>query len=175
MNLCCSVIFNILCVIIYMALQPIVDSASSLSRLQYHTQLHTTLGRTPLDEWSARRRDLHLTTHTTHKRKTSISPVGFEPTIPINERLQTHILDRAATGIGVPMFRTNKYNLTQGKGNFYLMDAIPLCDIIKVYTNIYVNTQQYCLTQFYYYLERGDMFRLLIQPSSVQLTIEQDL
>jgi len=24
-----------------------------------------------------------------------------------------------------------------------LMDAIPLCDIIKAYTNIYVNTQQY--------------------------------
>ena len=55
------------------------------------------------------------------------------------------------------------------------MDAIQLCDIIKVYTNIYVNTQQYCLTQFYYYLESGEMFRLLIQPSSGQLTIEQEL
>ena len=29
---------------------------------------HTTLGRTPLDEWSARRRDLYLTTHNTHDR-----------------------------------------------------------------------------------------------------------
>jgi hypothetical protein len=28
---------------------------------------HTTLGRTPLDEWPARRRDLYLTTHNTHK------------------------------------------------------------------------------------------------------------
>jgi hypothetical protein len=27
---------------------------------------HTTLGRTALDEWSARRRDLYLTTHNTH-------------------------------------------------------------------------------------------------------------
>jgi hypothetical protein len=27
-------------------------------------------------------------------------PVGFEPTIPANERPQTHALDRAATGIG---------------------------------------------------------------------------
>jgi hypothetical protein len=29
---------------------------------------HTTLGRTPLDELSARRRDLYLTTHNTHKK-----------------------------------------------------------------------------------------------------------
>jgi len=28
------------------------------------------LGRTPLDEWSARRRDLYLTTHNTHKKRT---------------------------------------------------------------------------------------------------------
>ena len=27
-------------------------------------------------------------------------PAGFEPAIPANERLQTHVLDRAATGIG---------------------------------------------------------------------------
>jgi len=30
---------------------------------------HTTVGRTPLDEWSARRRDLYLTTHNTHNRQ----------------------------------------------------------------------------------------------------------
>jgi hypothetical protein len=34
----------------------------------------------------------------THNRQTSIPPVGFEPTIPAGERLQTHALDRAATG-----------------------------------------------------------------------------
>jgi hypothetical protein len=27
-------------------------------------------------------------------------PAGFEPTIPASERLQTHVLDPAATGIG---------------------------------------------------------------------------
>jgi hypothetical protein len=27
-------------------------------------------------------------------------PEGFEPAIPANERPQTHVLDRAATGIG---------------------------------------------------------------------------
>jgi hypothetical protein len=38
---------------------------------------HTTFGRTPLDEWPARRRDLYLTTHNTHKRQTSLPPVGW--------------------------------------------------------------------------------------------------
>jgi hypothetical protein len=51
---------------------------------------HTTVGRTPLDEWQARRRDLYLTTHNTHKRQTSMPPVGFEPTILVSERPQTH-------------------------------------------------------------------------------------
>ena len=66
-----------------------------------HTQRRTTVGRTPLDEWSARRRDLYLTTHNTHNRQTSMSPVGFEPTISADERPQTHALDRAATGTGL--------------------------------------------------------------------------
>jgi hypothetical protein len=35
----------------------------------YHTQRRSTVGRTPLDEWSARRRDLYLTTHDTHNRQ----------------------------------------------------------------------------------------------------------
>jgi hypothetical protein len=34
----------------------------------HHTQWHITVGRTPLDERSARRRDLYLTTHTTLTR-----------------------------------------------------------------------------------------------------------
>jgi len=55
---------------------------------------HTTLGTTPLDEWSAQRTDLYLTTHNTHKRHTSMPPVGFEPAIPESEQSQTHSLDR---------------------------------------------------------------------------------
>jgi len=43
------------------------------------TLRHTILGRTPLDERSARCRDLQLTTHNTHKRQISMPPVGFEP------------------------------------------------------------------------------------------------
>ena len=44
------------------------------------------VGRTPLDEWSARRRDLYLTTHDTHNRQISMPPVGFEPKISAGER-----------------------------------------------------------------------------------------
>jgi len=35
------------------------------------TLRHTTFGRTPLDEWSACRRDFYLTTRDTHNRQTS--------------------------------------------------------------------------------------------------------
>ena len=46
--------------------------ASSFLRFVDHTQRRTTVGRTPLDEGSARRRDLYLTTHNTHNRQTSM-------------------------------------------------------------------------------------------------------
>jgi len=64
------------------------------------TQRRTTLGRTPLDEWSARRRDLYLTAHNTHNRQTPMPLVGFEPAFPASEPTQTYALDRAATGTG---------------------------------------------------------------------------
>jgi len=71
---------------------------TSFTKFLNHTQRHITLGRTPLDAWSARRRDIYLTTHNTRKRQTSMTPVGFEPTISAGERPQTHALDRGATG-----------------------------------------------------------------------------
>ena len=79
---------------------PMWVMASSFSRFLDHTHQCTTVGRTPLDEWSARRRDLYLTTHNTHNRQTSMPSVGFEPTISAGERPQTYALDRAATGTG---------------------------------------------------------------------------
>jgi len=74
--------------------------ASSFLRFLDHTQRRNTVGRTPLDEWSARRKDLYLTTHNTHNRQTSMPWVGFEPTISAGERPQTYVLDRTATGTG---------------------------------------------------------------------------
>ena len=73
--------------------------ASSFMRFLDHTQQRTTVGRTPLDEWSTCRRNFYLTTHNTDNRQTSMPPVGFEPTISAGERPQTYALDRAATGI----------------------------------------------------------------------------
>jgi len=63
------------------------------------TLRHTTLGRTSLDEWSARRRDLYLITHNTYKRQKYMPPARFDPAIPASEWPQTHALDRAATRI----------------------------------------------------------------------------
>jgi len=63
------------------------------------TLRHTTLCRTPPEEWSARRGDLYLTTHNNHKRQTSMPPKGFKPAISASERLQTHALTRSATSI----------------------------------------------------------------------------
>jgi hypothetical protein len=73
---------------------------SSFVTVLEHPQRRTTFGRTTLDEWSARRRDLYLTTHNTHNRQTYMPPVGFEPTISAGERPKTNALDRAVTGTG---------------------------------------------------------------------------
>ena len=69
--------------------------ASSFTRFLDHTQRRTTVDRTPLDEWSARRRDLYLTTHNNHNKhpcppdvlrifflftlKNPTASAGFEP------------------------------------------------------------------------------------------------
>ena len=60
-----------------------------------HTQRHTTVGRTPQDEGSARLRDLYLTIRNTSKREITMPQAGFEPAIPDSERRQTLALDRA--------------------------------------------------------------------------------
>ena len=66
------------------------------------TLTHTTLVRTPLDEYSARRRDLYyLTTHNTHKKQTCMPQSGFEPATPPSYRPHTHALHRAAPEIGL--------------------------------------------------------------------------
>ena len=70
-----------------------------------HSVTHThTFGRTPLDGGSARRRDLYLTTHNTHKIHTSMRSAGFEPAIPAAERPLTHALNRrSALSISVSL------------------------------------------------------------------------
>ena len=75
--------YSIHCIFVcYWCNSPQWARASSFTRFLDHIQRRTTVNRTPLDEWSARRRDLYLTTHNTHNRQTSMPPVGFEPKIP---------------------------------------------------------------------------------------------
>jgi len=64
------------------------------------TLRHASFGRTPLGEWSARRRNLYLKTHITHSRLTSMPPAVFEPAIPASGLPQTQALERAAARIG---------------------------------------------------------------------------
>ena len=56
------------------------------------TLRHITIDKTPLDEWSARLRELYLTTHKNHNPQISMSPAGFEPVILAGDRSQTEAL-----------------------------------------------------------------------------------
>jgi hypothetical protein len=70
-----------------MTQQPLVSQGTLIIETsQCHSVIHTTLGRTPLDKWSARRRDLYLTTHNTHNRQTSMPPARLELTILASSR-----------------------------------------------------------------------------------------
>ena len=69
--------------------------AASLLRLTDHTKLHiSTVSRTPIDEGSARRRDLYLAKHNTRKRQASLPLAGFEPAFPASDRKQALAFDR---------------------------------------------------------------------------------
>src|SRR5215475_16194007 len=83
-----------------------------------HTQRHTTVGRTPLDERSAHRRELYLTTHDTHNRQISMPPVGFESTISAGERPAAAHLLRSWVRIplGAWIFVCCKCRVLSGRG-----------------------------------------------------------
>jgi hypothetical protein len=57
------------------------------TRFLDHTQRRTTVGRTPLDEWSARRRDVYLTTHTQNSHETNIHTPGGNRTRNLSRRV----------------------------------------------------------------------------------------
>ena len=79
-----------------MAQQPFLGQGLLIIEASYsHFVTLTTVGSTLLDEWSARRTDIHLTNDNTHD-KTYTSPAGFEPAVPTSQRPQTHASDRAA-------------------------------------------------------------------------------
>ena len=88
------------------------------------TLRHTSHSMTSLDEWSARRRDLYLTTHNTHNRQTSMPLTGFEPAITARERQQIHAIYGAATGIwSVPLLPLHALIIFYSK-NFKFCTAV---------------------------------------------------
>jgi len=100
----------------------------SLSKFHDHTVTHTTIGMTPLDEWSARRRDPNLKTQNIHKRETSMPPVGFESAIPASMRPHTHAFDRAATVVGCMVYSFHGFcTLSSSNGSGTRLEFIPLC------------------------------------------------
>jgi len=66
-----------------------------------HTIRHTTVGRTPLDEGSARCRDLYLTSHNNTRDEKPCPQGDSNPQSQKSKRPQTCTSDRAATGIGL--------------------------------------------------------------------------
>jgi len=71
----------------------------------FGTHSNTMFGRTFLDERSACRRAVCLTTHNPHKRQTSMPLAAFEPEVPSSKWPQTHSVDHAATGIELNSIR----------------------------------------------------------------------
>ena len=74
-----------------------------------HTQRRTTVGRTPLDEWSARRRDLYLI-NTQHSQQTNIHAPGG---------IQTHNFSKRA--VADRRLRPRGYWHRHAKGVFFLL------------------------------------------------------
>jgi len=67
-NIRCIFVCLFVYLFVFGAAAPQWARAFSFTRFLDHTQRRTTVSRTPLDEWSARRRDLNLTTHNTHNK-----------------------------------------------------------------------------------------------------------
>jgi hypothetical protein len=71
----CIIIIIIIIIILLAFTAHLRVLASSFLRFRDHTQGQSTVGRTPLDEWSAPRRDLFLT-NTQHSKQTNIHALG---------------------------------------------------------------------------------------------------
>ena len=112
------------------------------------TQRRTTVSRTPLEEWSARRRD--LTTHNTPNRQISMPPAEFEPTISAGERPQTYSLDCAATGTG-------NYNVTMTIYNT-LLEELTEVWLVKLLRN------NHCVDFRAWYVRNYEDYSTKIKP-----------
>jgi hypothetical protein len=93
----------------FVALWPDSGKWPPLTELPNHAHCtHTKLGMTPLDEWSAHRRDLYLTTHNTQDRHPFPRRDSNQQS-PASEPQQSHALDRSASGISNFTYIRQKY------------------------------------------------------------------
>ena len=106
------------------------------------TPTHISLCRTPLEEGSARRRDIYLIPKNTHNRQTDMSPTGIEPGILACKRPQTHASDSTATGFAIVDTHNRQKNSTISAENSNL--------IMRVTSNI--RTYRYVNLLYYKYL-----------------------
>ena len=93
------------------------------------TLRHITLGRTSLDEWSTRRRDLYMSNTQHSQQRISMPSAGFEPATPKSAMPQAHALDSTATGI-------DKYShchlkLTTGCKKILIWSLVFILDVIS--------------------------------------------
>jgi len=112
-----------------------------------HAMTHNCRG-IPLDDWSARRRDLYLTTHNTHSIQASMPPVGSEPTISTGEQSQTYALDRAATGTGL-LKVTHVYFL---KSRFRSYFIVLILERYLKELSLYTFFQNHIQASYYHYI-----------------------
>jgi hypothetical protein len=97
--------FMLLCAVIFFALRPKAGSDLIHEVSRSHSDAPQSVGHLLTSD----RLVAHLTAHNIHNRQTSMPPAGFEPTISAAERLQTHALDRAATGTGYQCYYSEKF------------------------------------------------------------------
>jgi hypothetical protein len=94
---------------------------------------HTTLSRTPLDEWSARRRD-----NTQHSPQTSAPWRNSNPKSQKASGHITHVLDRAANGLGFKFIH---------RGQFRFIKLWILC-LIRLVVSLYLHNFRLSLTEW---------------------------
>ena len=98
------------------------------TRFLEHTQRRTTVGRTPLNEWSVRRRDLYLTTHNNHN-KHPCPPTCWEFLFTIKNTMTSAGFEPA--NLGTKGQRTWYWTKTQEIWDF--MDVCPTVRIPKIF------------------------------------------
>jgi len=81
-----------------MAQEPLVGQGCIIEASRSHSGTPRSVGLLSTSD-QTRRRELYLTTHNTHKRKTFMPPVEFETAVPACQRPHTHTLDRGVNGI----------------------------------------------------------------------------